>query len=113
MSLALDILSWTMMFGGSFFMVTSGIGMVRLPDLFARLHSAGLADTGGAALLLLGMILQAGFTLVTVKLLLIGLFIFLTAPAASHAVAHAALIGGLLADDPDENRRSNDEAPRG
>ncbi|MEX1107331.1 MAG: monovalent cation/H(+) antiporter subunit G [Dongiaceae bacterium] len=109
MNLALDIASWALMLGGGFFMLASGIGMLRLPDLFTRLHSAGLADTGGVALLLLGMALQAGFTMVTVKLLLIGAFLFLTAPAASHAVAHAALIGGLSPDDAAKNQRPDDD----
>lgn len=104
MSLALDILSWVLMLGGGFFMLVSGIGMLRLPDLFTRLHGASVADTGGAALLLLGMALQSGFTLVTAKLLLIGLFLFFTTPTASHAVAHAALIGGLSPDDPAKNQ---------
>ncbi|MDZ4735834.1 MAG: monovalent cation/H(+) antiporter subunit G [Rhodospirillaceae bacterium] len=109
MSLAVDILSWALMLGGGFFMLVSGVGMLRLPDLFTRLHGASVADTGGAALLLLGMALQAGFTLVTVKLLLIGIFLFFTTPTASHAVAHAALIGGLSPDDPAKNQHPDED----
>jgi multicomponent Na+:H+ antiporter subunit G len=112
MSLAVDILSWVLMLGGGFFMLVSGIGMIRLPDLFTRLHGASVADTGGAALLLLGMALQAGFTMVTVKLLLIGIFLFFTTPTASHAVAHAALLGGLSPDDPKKNQSPDKDESR-
>jgi multicomponent Na+:H+ antiporter subunit G len=110
MSLAVDILSWVLLLVGGGFMLTSAIGMVRLPDFFTRLHGASLADTGGAALMIVGMALQAGFTLVTVKLLLIGIFLFFTSPTATHAVAHAALIGGLSPDRPAENQKSDDGA---
>jgi len=108
MSLVLDIVSWALMLLGGGLMVTSAIGILRLPDFFTRLHAAGIADTGGAALLLLGMAIQAGFTLVTVKLVMIGIFLFFTSPTASHAVAHAALIGGLSPDDPSANQKSDE-----
>lgn len=99
MSLAIDLLSWLLMAGGGVLMVISGLGLVRLPNIFTRLHAAGLADTGGVALLLLGMGLQAGWSMVTVKLILIAVFLFFTAPTASHAVAHAAILGGLSPED--------------
>jgi multicomponent Na+:H+ antiporter subunit G len=59
------------------------------------MQAASLVDTLGAALLLLGMILQAGFTLVTAKLLVIGLLLFFTSPTASHALARAARARGV------------------
>ena len=108
MSLVVEILSWALLVTGATFMLLSALGMIRLPDFFTRLHGASLADTGGAALMLLGMMLQAGFTLVTVKLVLIGVFLFFTSPTATHAVAHAALIGGLSPDKPGENQKSDD-----
>ncbi len=108
MTLAIDMLSWFFLIAGAAFMLTSGLGMIRLPDFFTRLHGASLADTGGAALMLVGMMLQAGFTLVTVKLILIGIFLFFTSPTATHAVAHAALIGGLSSEKPEENQASDD-----
>lgn len=108
MTLLIDILSWVLLATGAAFMLLSALGMIRLPDFFTRLHGASLADTGGAALMLLGMMLQAGFTLVTVKLVLIGVFLFFTSPTATHAVAQAALIGGLKPDKPSENQTSDD-----
>jgi len=93
MALVPDVLSWLLLLGGGLFLVTGGIGVLRLPDFFTRLHAAGLTDTLGAALTLLGLALQAGFTLVSVKLLLIFGFLFFTSPTATHALAKAALHG--------------------
>jgi multicomponent Na+:H+ antiporter subunit G len=98
MSLLVDVASWALFIIGGGLMLIGGIGMVRLPNFFTRLHAAGLVDTGGAAALLLGMALQAGWSMVTVKLVLIGIFLFFTSPTASHAVAHASLLGGLSPD---------------
>ncbi|MFQ5984244.1 MAG: monovalent cation/H(+) antiporter subunit G [Alphaproteobacteria bacterium] len=95
MSVALDVLSWVLLGAGSLFVVTSGIGLLRMPDVFSRLHPSGLTDTMGAGLVLTGLMLQAGWSLVTMKLLLILLFLFFTSPTATHALAHAALLGGL------------------
>lgn len=104
MNLVVDIASWFFLLTGAGFMLVSALGMLRLPDIFTRLHGASLADTGGCAFILLGLMLQGGFTLVTVKLALIGIFLFFTTPTASHAVAHAALVGGLSPTDPDANQ---------
>lgn len=97
----LDAASWTMLVCGGLFCATGSLGLVRMPDFFTRMHAASVVDTLGAALLLGGMMLQAGFTLVAVKLAMIGLLLFFTSPAASHALARAALLRGvrpLLAD---------------
>ncbi|MCH7887812.1 MAG: monovalent cation/H(+) antiporter subunit G [Proteobacteria bacterium] len=80
---------------GSFFVVTGGIGLVRMPDFFTRLHPSGLVDTMGATLIVAGLVLQAEEWQVSVKLLLVLVFLYLTGPTATHAVAHAALVGGL------------------
>lgn len=91
----LDILSWALLMAGAAFSLVGGIGLLRLPDLFTRMHGAGLIDTLGAGLILIGLMLQGGASLVTVKLILILLFIFFTSPTATHALAKAALHGGL------------------
>ena len=98
MSMILDLVSWFCLISGGFFVLVSTIGMLRFPDFFTRLHAASLADTLGCLLIVSGLILQAGFTLVSVKLALIIVFIFFTSPAASHALAKAAIHGGLKAD---------------
>jgi multicomponent Na+:H+ antiporter subunit G len=92
----IELASWIMIVSGSIFMVIGAIGAVRLPDFWSRLHAVSVTDTGGVILLIIGMSLQAGFSLVTFKLVMIGIFIFITGPTASHAVANAALVSGLL-----------------
>ena len=93
--MATDLLSAAFVLAGGFFLVVGGIGLVRLPDLFTRLHAAGIGDTLGVGLLVLGFIVQAGFGTVTIKLVLILLFLLLTGPVATHALAKAALHGGV------------------
>lgn len=91
----LDILSWLLLVGGSFIVITGGIGLLRLPDVYSRMHAAGMTDTLGVGLFVLGMAVQAGFTLVTVKLLIILVFILFTSPTATYAVANAVWYGGV------------------
>ena len=95
MSLALDILSWMCMVAGGVFCVIGAFGLVRMPDFYTRVHAASITDTVGAGLLLLGMGLQAGLSLVTVKLAMIGLLLLFANPTATHALVKAALARGL------------------
>ena len=92
--LILEVLSWISILGGLFFMIVGTIGVVRRPDVYTRLHAAGMTDTMGAGLLLLGMCFQAGLTLVLVRLILIYAFLLFTSPISTHALASAALSGG-------------------
>ena len=93
--LVLDLISAGLLAAGSIFVLIGGFGLIRLPDFYTRLHAAGITDTLGAELILLGLMFQAGLSLVTVKLILISLFIFFTSPTATHAVANAARVMGL------------------
>ena len=95
MTLLVDFLSWACILAGGALSVIGGIGMIRLPDLFTRMHAAGVIDTLGMGLIILGLIFQGGFTLVTVKLIIIVVFIIFTSPTATHALAKAALHGGV------------------
>ena len=95
MSIVADVASWICMVAGGFFCVVGGIGLLRMPDFYTRLHAASIIETMGAGLLLTGMGIQSGFSLVTAKLIIIGLLIFFTSPAATHALANAALARGL------------------
>ena len=92
---ATDFLSALLVIGGGFFLVVGALGLVRLPDLFTRLHAAGVGDTLGVGLFVLGFMLLADFGSVTVKLALVLVFLLLTGPVATHALAKAALHGGL------------------
>lgn len=91
----LDILSWAFIVGGVFFIVTGSIGVVRMPDVYCRLHAAGMTDTMGAGFILVGMCFQAGLSLLTLRLLIVWAFLLITSPIATHALARAALFGGV------------------
>jgi multicomponent Na+:H+ antiporter subunit G len=86
-----DALSTLLLLIGGFFVFLGGLGAVRLPDFYTRMHAASLTDSFGTILTLLGIMLQSGWSLATVKLLTILLFLMLTGPAASYALANAAL----------------------
>jgi multicomponent Na+:H+ antiporter subunit G len=91
----LDAASWALLLLGSGFCIVGAIGLIRMPDFFTRMHAASVTDTLGAGLILLGLMLQAGLTLVAAKLFVLGLLIFFTTPAASHALARAAFVRGV------------------
>ena len=93
--LILNLISAGLLAAGSIFVLIGEFGLIRFPDFYTRLHAAGITDTLGAELILLGLMFQAGLSLVTVKLILISLFIFFTSPTATHAVANAARVMGL------------------
>ena len=95
MILVIELLSWFCILLGSFFVVCGALGILRMPDLYTRLHSASVIDTAGAGFLILGMILQAGWSLVTIKLVFVLAVFFFTLPVASHALSRAALHEGI------------------
>ena len=94
MSLVLELLSGLCLLAGSVLCVTGGVGLLRLPDFFSRVHGAGVTETLAAPLLLCGLMLQMEWSLDLLKVLLIALFILATNPTASHSMAKAALHGG-------------------
>jgi multicomponent Na+:H+ antiporter subunit G len=95
MSGVLDALSWVSLTAGGLFCIVGGIGMLRMPDFYTRLHAASVIETLGGGLMLFGLLLQAGFTLVSVKLIIVGLLVFFASPTATHALAKAAMERGL------------------
>ena len=104
MEMVLDGLSWVFILGGVFFMVVGTVGILRMPDVFTRLHTAGMTDTMGAGLMILGMSLQTiigimhGETtwwFVLFRLVFIYVFLTFTSPIGTHALARAALHGGV------------------
>jgi multicomponent Na+:H+ antiporter subunit G len=99
MDLALDITSWVLLLCGSAICVIGGIGLIRMPDLYSRSHAASLADTLGAALILIGLALQSEAAIVTIKLFLVLAFLYVTSPTASHALLKAAFAMGVRAPD--------------
>jgi len=95
MDIFLNFLCWVLIISGSFFVIVGAFGTYRFPDFWSRLHAASITDSAGVILLLIGMGVYSGLTLITFKLLVIGLFLFITGPTSTHAVANAALVSGL------------------
>jgi len=95
MAAILDALSWALLLAGSFFGVVGALGLLRMPEFYARLHASGITDTLGASLVIAGLAIQAGWTLVMVKLGFVLFFIYLTSPTACHALAKTAYKAGL------------------
>jgi multicomponent Na+:H+ antiporter subunit G len=104
--LVIEVLSWIMILSGSAFTVIGAVGTLRFPDFWSRLHAASVSESAGMILLVLGLSLQAGLSLVTVKLLLIAIFIFITGPTSTHAVANAALVSGAAPHSDEHERKT-------
>jgi multicomponent Na+:H+ antiporter subunit G len=90
-TLVVDTASWVCILLGSFFTVVGAFGLVRMPEVFTRMHAASVTDTLGVGFLLLGMGLQAGLSLVTLKLAFLLALFFFTGPVVTHALAQACL----------------------
>jgi multicomponent Na+:H+ antiporter subunit G len=92
--IALDWLGGALIGIGALFAFTGGVGLLRLPDFFTRTHAAGITDTAGTGLILLGLLLQSDWAS-GVRLVLILVFTLFTSPTAAHALAQSALRDGL------------------
>ena len=101
-----DILSGLCVAAGVIALLVGALGLIRLPDLYSRTHAVGMMDTAGVGFIILGLIIHEGFTLVSVKLALVGGFLFFTSPIATHAVAQLAHRSGLkpVTDDSPEDQ---------
>jgi multicomponent Na+:H+ antiporter subunit G len=93
--IVVDILSWIAIVAGVVLLLAGGIGLLRFPEFYTRCHAAGITDTGATLLIMVGLMLEAGLSLVTVKLFLILMFLFFTSPVATHALCHAAYTSGV------------------
>ena len=103
--LLVDLLSWGCILAGSAFVIVGAVGLVRMPDLFTRMHAASVTDTLGAGLLITGLMMQAGLTLVTLKLVFLLALFFFAGPVATHALAQAALNQGVAPSLHEDRRR--------
>ncbi len=77
---------------GLFLLFVGGLGHVRFPDAYARLQAAGVGDVGGAALVLLGLIAEEGWTNTGGLMVVLLLFLVFTVPLSTHAVAKGAFV---------------------
>ena len=89
------VLSSVCLLLGAFLIISGAVGVLRFPDFFTRMHAAGVTETLATTLILLGLMLLAGWSIMSFMLLLILLFILITSPVASHALTKAALHGNL------------------
>jgi len=108
-SLALDAASFVLFVIGGALILTGGLGVLRMPDLYTRMHPAGITDTMGTILVLTGCLLQAELGLATVKLAAILVFLLLTTPTAAYALANAARLAGIV---PLRTASGNEDAAR-
>ena len=95
MGVLLDIITFLFLVAGSISMLIGGYGLLKMPDVFTRMHPAGMVDTLGLGLIMVGLMFQSGFSLITFKLFLIVVFVLYTSPAVTHALARACLHGGI------------------
>lgn len=85
-----EIIAGIIVLAGVFFFIVSTIGLLRFPDIYTRLHATSKGDTLGAGLCLLGVIIHLGFTITSVKLFLVIIFIWITSPTSAHLIGKAA-----------------------
>ncbi|TWU37813.1 Na(+)/H(+) antiporter subunit G1 [Novipirellula aureliae] len=102
-----DIFSWVLLITGSIFSMIGGIGIVRLPEFYSRMHGAGITDTMGAGLIVAGLMCQSGLSLTTLKLVAILFFLLITSPSSCHALARSAMEHSFMPGvDLDSSRRA-------
>ena len=95
MATGVEVAAAVLLLSGALLCVTGGLGLLRLPDFYTRTHAGGLTDTLGATLIVLGLMLYAGFSMVSVKLALIAVILHVTSPTGTHALVKAAYSKGL------------------
>jgi multicomponent Na+:H+ antiporter subunit G len=95
MDLFLPYLSGFSLAIGTLALVVGSLGLIRLPDVFSRIHAVGMMDTAGVGFIVLGMMIHEGFSLISVKLAAVAVFLFFTSPIATHAVAQVAHKSGF------------------
>lgn len=91
----LDVVSGLLMAAGAFLLLSGGVGLLRFPDFYTRVHAVGLTDPAGAGLILLGLLLRVNTWETAIRLVIILLFLTLTSPTATHILAHAARRDGV------------------
>lgn len=112
-AILVDAASWLFILAGSFFVVVGAFGLVRMPDVFTRMHAASVTETLGAGFLLVGMAMQAGFGLVTLKLLSILVLFFFVSPVVTHALAMACAHEGIKPMLSEDRRKKSRRPARG
>jgi len=95
---SIEWISNALLICGSLFCLAGGVGLLRMPEFYTRMHAGSVIDTAGVSLILLALILKASYSLewlAAVKLVFVGFLIFFSSPTASHALARAAMLRGI------------------
>ena len=95
LELLINMLSWVAIISGSIFIIIGAYGAYKAPGFWSRLQSVSLIESLGAFLVLIGLGLQSGFTFINIKIVIIGIFLFITGPTSTHALANAAFSSGV------------------
>ena len=114
MTAILELISDLCLLLGGLLCITGGVGLLRMPDFFSRVHASGVTETLAAPLLLGGLLLQMEWSLDSVKVLMILILVLATNPTATHAMAKATLHGGqrpLVAGDDRDNPGAGSSKP--
>jgi len=90
--MVINLVGGVFILGGLFFFLVGTIGIIRFPDVLSRIHAAAKCDTLGALLCLTGLIIFNGFNMISLKILLVLIFIWVTNPTASHLIGKAEYI---------------------
>lgn len=109
MATFLNFSSELCLFLGAFLCLSGGIGILRFPDFFSRMHAVGVTDTLAAGMILIGLMFQSSEGLVVIKLIIILLMTLFINPSTSHALAKAAMQNGLVPEMDDNNTKRGDE----
>jgi len=90
MGLAIELISYLFISIGSILILIGSIGLLRLPDVFSRIHAVGMIDTAGIGFIIFGLLIYTGFSNSSIKLIILGVILFFTSPISGHAVAISA-----------------------
>lgn len=91
----MKIIAVLFLLAGFFFIVVAAVGVLRLPDFYSRMHASGKSETLGMFLCFAGLAIYEGFTVTSVKFLVIAFFVSFANPIGTHIICREAYRSGL------------------
>ena len=85
-----EIVTTVLLAIGCVISLTGSLGLLRMPDFYTRLHTAGKTDSLGQFVILVGLVFVTDDVLIQMKLVMVGLILMIVAPTATHAITKAA-----------------------
>jgi len=89
------MIAYLFIFLGLVFMFFGTLGIIRFPDIYTRLQTSSKCDAAGAVAILVGLMVREGLNSFSLRILIILIFLLLTNPVATHAIARSAAIRGI------------------